>query len=88
MLRRGAPPKWKMQKYTVPEFEAFMGSVDASVRYAFLFCLKRLLVFSSSDVVSRYDTLELCGNVNIRYQPDKGTFKMSGSYGAPRHMSK
>ncbi|KAJ7119687.1 hypothetical protein C8R44DRAFT_982357 [Mycena epipterygia] len=67
MLDLDAPPKWKMHKYTVAEFEAFMGSIDASVRY---------------------DTLELCGNINVRYQPDEGTFKMSGSYGALRHMSK
>ncbi|KAJ7689009.1 hypothetical protein B0H17DRAFT_937852 [Mycena rosella] len=67
MLNLDAAPKWKMHKYTVPEFEAFMGSIEASVRY---------------------DTLELCGNVNVRYQPDEGTFKMSGSYGALRHMNK
>ncbi|KAJ7472016.1 hypothetical protein FB451DRAFT_1090223 [Mycena latifolia] len=67
MLNLSAAPKWKMQKYTVAEFEEFMGSIDASVRY---------------------DTLSLCGNVNVRYQPDEGTFKMSGSYGAPRHMTK
>ncbi|KAF7375319.1 hypothetical protein MSAN_00418800 [Mycena sanguinolenta] len=65
LLGLSAPPKWKMQKYTVPEFETFMGSIDASVRY---------------------DTLELVGNVTVRYQLDQGTFKMSGSYGAPRHM--
>ncbi|KAJ6468258.1 hypothetical protein C8R45DRAFT_1078978 [Mycena sanguinolenta] len=65
LLRLSTPPKWKMQKYTVAEFEAFMGSIDASVRY---------------------DTLELMANVTVRYQPDEGTFKMSGSYGAPRHM--
>ncbi|KAJ7209020.1 hypothetical protein B0H12DRAFT_1062211 [Mycena haematopus] len=67
LLDLSAPPKWKMHKYTVPEFEAFMGSIDASVRY---------------------DTLELVANVTVRYQPDEGTFKMSGSYGAPRHMKK
>ncbi|KAJ7434788.1 hypothetical protein B0H11DRAFT_2116406 [Mycena galericulata] len=61
------PPKWKAQKYTVAEFERFMGSIDASVRY---------------------DNLELVGNVNVRYQAEEGTFKMSGSYGAPRHMNK
>ncbi|KAJ7822952.1 hypothetical protein B0H13DRAFT_1919869 [Mycena leptocephala] len=33
LLNLSAPPKWKMQKYTVPEFEAFMGSIEASVRY-------------------------------------------------------
>ncbi|KAJ7661955.1 hypothetical protein DFH06DRAFT_1042855 [Mycena polygramma] len=65
LLNLSAPPKWKMQKYTVPEFEAFMGSIEASVRY---------------------DSLELVANVTVRYQPDEGTFKMSGSYGAPRHM--
>ncbi|KAJ6554254.1 hypothetical protein B0H19DRAFT_1262640 [Mycena capillaripes] len=65
LLHLSAPPKWKMQKYTVPEFEAFMGSIDASVRY---------------------DSLELVGNVTVRYQPGEGTFRMSGSYGAPRHM--
>ncbi|KAF7335789.1 hypothetical protein MVEN_02234900 [Mycena venus] len=64
LLNLSAPPKWKMQKYTVPEFEAFMGSIDVSVRY---------------------DSLELVGNVTVRYPAD-GTFKMSGSYGAPRHM--
>ncbi|KAF8206929.1 hypothetical protein K438DRAFT_1917485 [Mycena galopus ATCC 62051] len=65
LLNLEGPPGWKMKKYTVPEFEAFMGSIDASVRY---------------------DTLELVANVTVRYQPDEGTFKMSGSYGAPRHM--
>ncbi|KAJ6529010.1 hypothetical protein B0H10DRAFT_1862540 [Mycena sp. CBHHK59/15] len=67
LLNLDAPPKWKTQKYTVAEFEAFMGSVETSVRY---------------------DHLELCGNVNVRYQPDEGTFKMSGSYGTPWHMNK
>ncbi|KAJ7153080.1 hypothetical protein C8R43DRAFT_950484 [Mycena crocata] len=67
LVKLGGPPKWKMQKYTVAEFENFMGSIEASVRY---------------------DTLELMGNVNVRYQPDEGTFKMSGSYGAPRHTNK
>ncbi|KAJ7753930.1 hypothetical protein DFH07DRAFT_823636 [Mycena maculata] len=67
LLHLAGPPKWKAQKYTVPEFEAFMGSIDASVRY---------------------DTLEMVGNVNVRYQAAEGTFKMSGSYGAPRHMNK
>ncbi|KAJ7748085.1 hypothetical protein B0H16DRAFT_1420794 [Mycena metata] len=33
LLGLGAPPTWKMQKYTVPEFEAVMGSIEASVRY-------------------------------------------------------
>ncbi|KAJ7879165.1 hypothetical protein B0H13DRAFT_2543841 [Mycena leptocephala] len=65
LLNLSGPPKWKMQKYTVPEFEAFMGSIEASVRY---------------------DSLELMANVTVRYQPDEGTFKMSGSYGAPRHI--
>ncbi|KAJ7352192.1 hypothetical protein DFH08DRAFT_923179 [Mycena albidolilacea] len=65
LLDLDAPPKWKMHKYTVPEFEEIMGSIEASVRY---------------------DTLHLIGNVTVRYQPDEGTFKMSGSYGAPRHM--
>ncbi|KAJ7743260.1 hypothetical protein DFH07DRAFT_749957, partial [Mycena maculata] len=67
LLKLAAPPKWNAQRYTVPEFEAFIGSIDASVRY---------------------DDLELVGNVNVRYQAAEGTFKMSGSYGAPRHMSK
>ncbi|KAJ7083985.1 hypothetical protein B0H15DRAFT_849649 [Mycena belliarum] len=67
MLNLSAAPKWKMHKYTVPEFEECMGSIGASVRY---------------------DTLHLCGNVNVRYQAEEGTFKMSGSYGAPRHMAK
>ncbi|KAJ7153213.1 hypothetical protein C8R46DRAFT_961577 [Mycena filopes] len=67
LLNLNAPPKWKMQKYTVPEFEAFMGSITASVRY---------------------DSLELVANVTVRYQAAEGTFKMSGSYGAPRHMGK
>ncbi|KAK6996694.1 hypothetical protein R3P38DRAFT_3070047 [Favolaschia claudopus] len=65
LVNLSAPPKWKMQKYTVPEFEAFMGSIEASVRY---------------------DSLELMGNVTVRYQAEEGTFKMSGSYGAPRHI--
>ncbi|KAJ7195355.1 hypothetical protein GGX14DRAFT_475144 [Mycena pura] len=37
---------------------------------------------------ARYDDLRLMGNVTVRYQPDEGTFKMSGSYGAPRHANK
>jgi hypothetical protein len=37
-------------------------------------------------VVRRYDSLELMANVTVRYQPDEETFKMSGSYGAPRHI--
>ncbi|KAJ7783987.1 hypothetical protein DFH07DRAFT_789783 [Mycena maculata] len=67
LFHLAGPPKWKAQKYTVPEFEAFMGSINVSVRY---------------------DTLKMVGNVNVRYQAAEGTFKMSGSYGAPRHMNK
>ncbi|KAJ7830861.1 hypothetical protein B0H13DRAFT_2256605 [Mycena leptocephala] len=65
LLNLSAPPKWKMQKYTVLEFEAFMGSIEASVRD---------------------DSLELMANVTVRYQLNEGTFKMSGSYRAPRHI--
>ncbi|KAJ7783976.1 hypothetical protein DFH07DRAFT_789742 [Mycena maculata] len=67
LFHLAGPPKRKAQKYTVPEFEVFMGSIDASVRY---------------------DTLEMVGNINMRYQAAEGTFKMSGSYGAPCHMNK
>jgi hypothetical protein len=84
LLNLSAPPKWKMQKYTVPEFEAFIGSIEASVRYVshgIFVC-----PWCSSRVVVRYDSLELMANVTVRYQPDEGTFKMSGSYGAPRHI--
>ncbi|KAJ7607747.1 hypothetical protein FB45DRAFT_1131096 [Roridomyces roridus] len=45
-------------------------------------------VMGSIEASVRYDTLELMGNVNVRYQPDEGTFKMSGTYGAPRHVNK
>ncbi|QRV92071.1 hypothetical protein RhiJN_20089 [Ceratobasidium sp. AG-Ba] len=32
----------------------------------------------------RYDTLYLTSDVNVRYNPDTGEFKTSGSYGLPR----
>ncbi|KAF7312972.1 hypothetical protein MKEN_00981900 [Mycena kentingensis (nom. inval.)] len=67
VLGLDAPPKWKMHKYTVNEFEDIMGSIEGS---------------------TRYDTLALMGSVNVRYQAEEGTFKMSGSYGAPRHVNK
>jgi hypothetical protein len=62
----------------------FMGSIEASVRYVshgIFVC-----PCCSSRVVVRYDSLELMANVTVRYQPNEGTFKMSGSYGAPRHI--
>ncbi|KAF7304068.1 hypothetical protein MIND_00638300 [Mycena indigotica] len=60
LLGLSAPPKWKMHKYTVAEFEDIIGRIKASARYSSLY---------------------LRGSVNVRYQPDEGTFKMSGSYG-------
>jgi hypothetical protein len=35
LLGLDAPPKWKMHKYTVAEFEEIIGSIEASVRCVF-----------------------------------------------------
>ncbi|KAJ7581342.1 hypothetical protein C8J56DRAFT_833360 [Mycena floridula] len=45
-------------------------------------------IMGSIDASTRYDSLELVGNVNVSFKPDVGTFKINGSYGAPRHMNK
>lgn len=40
MMKLGGPPKFKMKKFTVDEFERCLGSIRGSVRYVSqsLFC--------------------------------------------------
>ncbi|KAJ7059593.1 hypothetical protein C8F01DRAFT_1370487 [Mycena amicta] len=45
-------------------------------------------VMGSIESSSRYDDLVIMQNVTVRYAEKESTFKMSGAYGAPRHVNK
>lgn len=85
-MRLDGPPKWKMKKLTVEEFENAIGSCEKSVRRGFLVAsmvfgiLTRLLC----QYPTRYSTLYITSShVNVRYS-EGGEFKFSGSYGVPQ----
>ena len=60
ILNIDGPPTFKMKKYTVDEFQGFVGYISAS---------------------AMYNSMDLLGNVNVRWDAAEGTFKFSGKYG-------
>lgn len=79
MLGLGGPPKWKMHKMPVDDFENRIGHLGASARFVIDYSLFKHDLFLMQ---SRYSHLYLKGpHVNIRWN-DSGEFKFSGTYGA------
>jgi hypothetical protein len=72
------PPPWKMKKLPKETFEDLLGGISASSRFVF----QRMCVLETADYLYRFDSLCITGTVvNVRYMPDSGEFKFSGTYG-------
>ena len=67
MLDCALPIKWKMKKFTPDEFQNLPRRNIAETRL--------------TNPVSSYNTLYLRGSINVRYNAEEGTFKVSGTYG-------
>lgn len=77
LLGLGGPPKFKMHKVPVDDFNDLLGQVEASVRSVASSAFALFLTL----ITDRYDHLYITGShVNVRWT-DGGEFKFSGTYG-------
>lgn len=79
MLKLDGPPTFKAKKFTVDEFQGMVGYIDKSVRYVYFSTVQ--LDFILIYGICSYDTLRVTSDVNVRWNPETGEFKVSGSYG-------
>lgn len=78
LLRLDGPPKWKMHKIPVAEFNNMLGHIQGSAR-----SIRSYQASAQYPTLTthRYSNLYITGShVNVRWS-DSGEFKFSGTYG-------
>ncbi|KAG8714703.1 hypothetical protein FRC09_017341 [Ceratobasidium sp. 395] len=77
VLGLDGPPTFKARKYSVSDFCDIVGDIRASARW-----VPRLFYrYNKTHLEARYSYLYLRSDVNVRWNPETGEFKMSGKYG-------